>query len=282
MTAPEQRWLELVSTPEQICHHPLNASTAKQLFSFAREKRFSDTLNRPECLAGFYDVDRPLTRGSRACSMGKGNKIDFMRESAKNATADYCNVLNFTVQRNNAPKHSFGSSRGATARSGAPPTQRDGSPGPGAYDPKLPPSQAKCTFKIKLKEPAVFRNAVGPGAYDLLKLYDINRPMPLSRFRSRPNCKMMPELHPPGKVESWSPLFYNTGHQMNGGGTFFNSKYRNSRCRSFSRALRSGPFVRSDLPGPGEYRLPSEFGLYASSAFAKENHAQSANPKRSD
>lgn len=52
---------------------------------------------------------------------------------------------------------------------------------------------------------------------------------------------------------------------MNLTGNYFNSKYKNSRCRSFGKAIRDiskNSFVN---PGPGNYILPSEFGIYESS-----------------
>ena len=268
-----QRWLELVTTPEQTAQHPLNRSTAKQLYSFPKSKRFLELQRRSNCLADFYDVDSPLLRSTRACSMGRGTKYDFMRESAKNATAEYQNVPNFSIERNSAPKHSFGVSRNLAPQSGIFGLKQVG-PGPGAYDPKLPASETRCTFRIKLQEPAVFRNPNGPGAYDVLKVFDVNRPMLLSHLRSAPNCRLGQEARSDERKEPRKPVFYDTKYQLNEQGIFFNSKYKNSRCRSFSRAERTTLLARKGVPGPGEYRLPSEFGQYVSSVFARETAAK--------
>lgn len=56
---------------------------------------------------------------------------------------------------------------------------------------------------------------------------------------------------------------------MNTSGVYKLTKFKNSMCRSFSQANRMTLGVdikkKSNYPGPGNYRLPSEFGYYISS-----------------
>ena len=65
-------------------------------------------------------------------------------------------------------------------------------------------------------------------------------------------------------------IAYDTKYQINKLGQFFNSKYKNSRCRSFGKSLRDSKKKFSDVPGPGNYPMPSEFGLYESSQALKQ------------
>ncbi len=47
-------------------------------------------------------------------------------------------------------------------------------------------------------------------------------------------------------------------------GTYFLSRFRSSACRRFGSELRSTLALFPVSPGPGTYRLPSEFGHYES------------------
>ena len=54
---------------------------------------------------------------------------------------------------------------------------------------------------------------------------------------------------------------------MNKTGSYFVSKFMNSMCRTHYHADRKTVLVKSsnvNSPGPGNYRLPSDFGYYES------------------
>lgn len=49
---------------------------------------------------------------------------------------------------------------------------------------------------------------------------------------------------------------------MTPNGKYFVSNFKNSKCRTFSHEMRKTFSVGTITPGPGNYRLPSEFGYY--------------------
>lgn len=56
------------------------------------------------------------------------------------------------------------------------------------------------------------------------------------------------------------------------------SKMENSKVRKFGSSLRSSLVDKRETPGPGNYKLPSDFGHYVSGKF-KEN-LQRISPKQ--
>ena len=54
-------------------------------------------------------------------------------------------------------------------------------------------------------------------------------------------------------------------------GKYFVSKIHNSQARSFGNSLRQPLAPKSSTPGPGNYRLPSEFGHYESKTSMMKN-----------
>ena len=49
-------------------------------------------------------------------------------------------------------------------------------------------------------------------------------------------------------------------------GEYFFSRFKNSQCRTFGQSQRNtwGIKARGGNPGPGYYRIPSDFGYYES------------------
>jgi hypothetical protein len=62
---------------------------------------------------------------------------------------------------------------------------------------------------------------------------------------------------------------------MTPAGDYFVSTYKSSACRTFSTSARdSSPAKHAlDVPGPGSYRLPSEFGYYETKRMRSDNAA---------
>jgi len=53
-------------------------------------------------------------------------------------------------------------------------------------------------------------------------------------------------------------------------GSYFVSKFKSNIARSFGHAVRKDPPTTNlTVPGPGSYRIPSEFGHYESQGSAK-------------
>ena len=70
-------------------------------------------------------------------------------------------------------------------------------------------------------------------------------------------------------IKNPAPGHYNNMIGIDEKGIYSVSKFKNSLCRSFSQANRNTLGIdvkkKSSNPGPGQYRLPSEFGHYISS-----------------
>lgn len=60
-----------------------------------------------------------------------------------------------------------------------------------------------------------------------------------------------------------APNKYNINTGIQGDGRHFVSSLKSSMCRSFPHEKReTGAFQKFKTPGPGQYRMPSEFGHY--------------------
>lgn len=269
----EPRYLDVISSAQQIHDFPVNDSTAKQLYSFAKAERFPDSYYRPHCSEAFYDIHPSVFRSKRSCSLGKGNKMDFTRNVVANPAPNTYNPLNNTVAHNKAPKSSFGISRELSPHMGI--FRKPGeTPGPGAYDPKEIKTQKTCEFRVKTRSKNFFENPNGPGTYDILRSFQPAGDIVLSQFRSTSTVKFAPVSSAVPRESPQPELFYDTKFQMNKTGVFFNSKYKNSLCRSFGKGYRSSTTAADDGPGPGDYRLPSDFGFYESSVYSQKGKSK--------
>lgn len=54
-------------------------------------------------------------------------------------------------------------------------------------------------------------------------------------------------------------------------GKYVSSKHNSSFCRPFPKENRASLVPKLKTPGPGFYRLPSEFGYYQSSKIKQES-----------
>ena len=70
-------------------------------------------------------------------------------------------------------------------------------------------------------------------------------------------------------IKNPAPGHYDAIAGLDNKGVYKISKHKNSLCRSFSQAARNTLGIdiskKDPKPGPGQYRLPSEFGHYISS-----------------
>ena len=71
------------------------------------------------------------------------------------------------------------------------------------------------------------------------------------------------------KTKQEPAIIFDKSHQINATGVFFNSKYKNSKCRYFGKQERCFFGKQNQVPGPGSYRQMSEFGFYESSKLTK-------------
>lgn len=263
-----------VSTPAQICNSPLNSSRAKMQFSFPKASK-EIYVKKSNCDKAFYDL--PLARSTRTAGFGYGTKLDFTKSVSSNP-APTAYELKSAFEGNNKKKgYSFGLSREAMQVTGSQFVGEKKSPGPAAYDVRET-NKAKISYSFRPRttiEALVSPKYVpGPGTYPIPETINARGNYHNSKFTdsratliSPPRSKRFVELKPgnPG------PGTYENSGTLNPNGSYYLSKFRSSFCRTFSHSMRkdtSNPsFVGS--PGPGSYKIPSEFGHYESAKAQK-------------
>lgn len=115
------------------------------------------------------------------------------------------------------------------------------------------------------------RKVPGPGQYTILPGISAKGQYPISKYRNsltrliNPACSA--RFPKRGKARAPGPGNYSREKQsMHKTGEYFYSKFKNSRCRTFGQSQRNtwGIKKRGGNPGPGYYRIPSDFGYYES------------------
>lgn len=278
---PQHAYLKSIQTAKQVHDNPLNCSPAKMQYSFPHSIRFQNRNMASTCNVPFYEVDSSIKRSHRACSLGKGNKYDFTKTKKDVPAPNAYHPTNLSISANLQAKRgfSFGISRELSPQNGILYVSRTAKvkPGPGTYTPMLPKSQATISFHIKTNRKRDENTAIGPGKYDFIPAFEPSKTIFNSKYKSAVGCKFPPvrDTHSATnhkendeKSAVSNPIKCDLKHQINSSGTFFNSKYHNSLCRSFGKANREVKPLQQNRLGPGEYPLPSEFGLYVSSKFS--------------
>eukprot|EP01017_Pseudomicrothorax_dubius_P025273 TRINITY_DN270_c0_g2_i1.p1 TRINITY_DN270_c0_g2~~TRINITY_DN270_c0_g2_i1.p1 ORF type:complete len:286 (-),score=49.84 TRINITY_DN270_c0_g2_i1:118-975(-) len=261
-----------VSNCYEICNSPLNSSTAKNLYSFPKDKRFRDEVK----LTCDRIYELPPVREKRSAALGYGNKYDFTKQ--KNASPP---PGSYNIRR--APSEdgrhwSFGLSRDSVVGGPMNITGKQ-QPGPGAYDIKTSLSTVSFSMRPRTNDPNAFttsKSVPGPGSYPIIPAISKGGKHFYSKYKDSgattfnpPKSKRFNEENPTKTVPG--PGAYDFHATIDSKGTYFNSKFNSSACRTFSHEKRT-TFETKPAPGPGAYRLPSEFGHYESK-YAKEMDA---------
>lgn len=249
----------MASNSAQIANSPTNNSTAKSQFSFPKAKRFPQVTAET---GKFYDI--PSTFSKRTTSFGYGKKYDFTSDKEKTPDPGAYQP----VDPNGKPKgFSFGSSRENCKRYIEGHYTADPSiPGPGAYafTPKFSNEGRKITLSGKQPEPKVTEKVPGPGAYDQSWSHSSGkyivssaRNIPVHSFSPKSSSRFPKE----DKKVVPAPGAYNVDKG------FLNYAKVLSTCKSsgsitFGLTGRSNAMDIKNTPGPGSYRIPSEFGYY--------------------
>ena len=259
--------------PLEICASPQNHSKAKQQYSFPKSERFPERAFKSPCAKAFYDIPNDLYKSSRSAGLGKGTKFDFTKTVDKVPGAGEYKIGRELQNRTS----SFGQGREAVALNGIIPKKmfRGEAPGPGRYTLSDMKSNIRYSFRKKLKpESTTNMFSPAPNKYNIPEVlnttgkyfpskYCSSRAPTIShsdqsRFKSFETNKKNP-----------APGHYPIVDPMNGEGVYRLTKFKNSMCRSFSKDDRNTLGVninrKSNQPGPGNYRQPSEFGYYISS-----------------
>jgi len=113
------------------------------------------------------------------------------------------------------------------------------------------------------------KHVPGPGTYQSVETINAKGKYFVSKFKSSgatlvspARSKRFDEL----KAGNPGPGTYEAPKAIEEDGSYFVSKFRSSFCRSFSHAMRKNASMTSfeNTPGPGSYKLPSDFGHYES------------------
>lgn len=271
---PVHPFLKAIVSGKAIHDSPLNQSPAKMQYTFPHANRFASRLANSTLNVPYYNVDCRIHRQTRTTSLGKGNKYDFTKNCKDVPAPNAYFPRNLSISANVTSKrgYSFGVSRELAPQSGIFQASRLGGakPGPGAYSPALPRSGQTVTFRIKTGKNHSENCNTGPGKYEVGSSFVPSKTIFNSKFRSTKSTKFAPLREiasgkPNLASQPQADLCCDLKHQINTTGRFFNSKYHNSLCRLFGKSQRDVRSRGNELPGPGNYQMPSEFGIYASS-----------------
>ena len=249
----------LASTPNQILTSPTNNSTAKAQYSFPKASRFSESKPTTQ---NFYNI--PDSFNKRTTSFGYGHKYDFTSDVEK--TPDPGAYKTEYDILNKAKAFTFGISRDACKKFIESHPKPDPSvPGPGAYafSPKFGREGRIITISGKKEESKKLDQSPGPGAYNQ-SIEKKKGEYVLSTCRSAQSIKISsnsPRFLKESGAQSPAPGAYETDKGFLKNSQIL-STVKSSGARLFPRSERKPLLFKSESPGPGSYRLPSEFGYY--------------------
>jgi hypothetical protein len=238
---------------------PTNNSTAKAQFSFPKASRF---LSPKPLSHNFYNI--PDTFSKRFTTFGKGHKYDFTSDKEKTPDPGAYKIESDILNKSKA--FSFGISREASKvfiETHPPPDPSIPGPGSYSFSPKFGKEGRLITISGKKAEPKHPNNSPGPGAYNQ-SIEKQKGEYFLSTCRSAQSFKIsstsprflkeITEMTPaPGSYETDKGFLKNSQVL---------STLKSSGGRLFARSERKPLILKNLSPGPGSYRLPSEFGYY--------------------
>ncbi len=147
-------------------------------------------------------------------------------------------------------------------------------PGPTAYDIRenlinKRPFTLKGRTNIKAKEEL----SLGPGQYPIKSLFGKDNCLFLSNNKFLGATKINPASSSQSRIIlkrknlKEPDIQYDQKYQIQPNGKYFNSKFKSIACPKIIRSLRKQSENKNNNIGPGEYVLPSDFGIYKSSLF---------------
>lgn len=212
---------------EKIVNHLENRSPSKFMYSFSRAPRFP-TLNRLGKSDMFYNL--PSTRMKRSTSLGFGHKSDFTKNSGG---GEFISIKR-DFDKGNLPglKFSFGIARDKFRKAICP------------------------GYKI------IDKDIPGPGKYNLFNAPGDDTPQFSIYEKCGSTSFINSNMNNPGPGE-YSPM-----DSINKEGKYPISKISNIKSVNFGKN-RSKRFLykRSDVPGPGSYKLKGLMGINFNSKY---------------
>ncbi|KAL4511959.1 hypothetical protein ABPG72_012804 [Tetrahymena utriculariae] len=266
-----------VTTPVQILNSPVNNSPSKFQFSFSKSPRF---LSPKKPTDSFYDL--PSQKSNRRAGFGVGSRPDFTKSQVCSPPSKYDLPSQFDKQRSTSRGKSFGTARDKMSEFGIVKKGPLSNPGPGSYQHGSINLNENLSFTMRPKtrdvnsplflngQSTVLQNP-GPGQYQNYESINKLGKFQLAKYRSSgattfnpPRSKRFPKS---GNINP-GPGQYKPRNDLEKSGSYVLSIYKSYGTRNFSNASPRQSFVdqasKSTIykPGPGTYRLPSEFGNY--------------------
>eukprot|EP00828_Plagiopyla_frontata_P015215 TRINITY_DN1977_c0_g1_i2.p4 TRINITY_DN1977_c0_g1~~TRINITY_DN1977_c0_g1_i2.p4 ORF type:complete len:162 (-),score=20.31 TRINITY_DN1977_c0_g1_i2:81-566(-) len=144
-------------------------------------------------------------------------------------------------------------------------------PGPGAYENKSQLSRTSYSMRAKTLDTQSYSTSLkspGPGTYNIEATVNPKGRYTLSRFSNSganiiapPSSKRFGPR--PYETIAPGPGMYNPKNDIEKGGEYVLSKYQSNLGKTMPHCYRKNPkLTNQETPGPGSYRLPSEFGFY--------------------
>lgn len=154
-------------------------------------------------------------------------------------------------------------------------------PGPGSYDYVKPIGSDSSKFSLRprtssLENLLVTSKNPGPGTYNPKPAIDKKGTYFLSKYKNPCAASFSPKTSARFRAFSRNsnpgPGSYEDIEGISREGFYYLTKYRSSGVRSFAHSSRdffgvnreAGKIYAVQTPGPGSYRVPSEFGYYES------------------
>ena len=257
----------IIQAGSAITRSCVNTSSSKQMYSFSKAERFPKLKKCSS--AGYYDIPSTITK--RYTTFGFGNKSDFTIAAKGNNAVFHDNRSDFDPKNSHGPKFSFSNGRekyGKVYLDSVKMFDKD-VPGPGKYY-YLKPFGSDCpkySMKGRNENPVTrkgeFVPSPAPNLYSNVYKMNVSGRYPMSNVRNVNSVRMnydktrrsdyVINKNPgPGAYEKKTLL-----------GRIIDSKYTSYEARSIlgrHKIIDS----RSNYPGPGSYKLPSDFGQYQS------------------
>jgi hypothetical protein len=239
----------------------------------------------------YYDL--PQVRSRRAAGFGYGHKYDFTKTQGQAPAPNAYNVRkDESEERRKKMGYSFGLSREQMKVTGGMFVGDKNSPGPGQYDiSQINKPKIAFTFRPRITiDHNTSAKVPGPGQYPVPEGISKNGKYSVSKFKNYGTTIIAPRSSSSQScltmgIDKNAP---GPGHydlkktEMGSNGSYFVSKFKSSLCRSFGNSMRkslsTGGFDKT--PGPGTYRLPSEFGHYEAKVKYGEPGAHNASVER--
>lgn len=243
----------------QVVNAPTNTSTAKALYSFKKAKRFIEKI---DSTGKFYDI--PSAFDKRSTSFGYGKKYDFT--GGKDKTPGPGSYKSLQEKPLNGG-FSFGLSRENCKGFVKGAFNADPNiPGPGSYSftPKFSNEGRKISLTGKAKDLKSKDLVPGPGTYNQNVStspgkYVVSNIKNLEVYSFSP--KTTRALTKDKKCEMPAPGAYDVDKGFLNYGKVL-STCKSSGSIKFGFTEREFNYGIKNTPGPGSYKLPSEFGYY--------------------